>query len=203
MTGNVRTNRKWADEYNLTLRVLAVLLHYPDGDLFSSLEEIASAADHLQPTDMQSAIRAFIAYLKDRSLLQVQEGYTAAFDVDPAATLNMTFHMHGDSEKRAAALARLQRSYERAGWERATGELPDYLPLMLEFLSVCGHPEHAGVVWKYLEGLGVLVTHLEKEASAYAALLHPLARMTADGKGWESNGGRPAENLNIQQEMSP
>jgi nitrate reductase delta subunit len=119
--------------------------------------------------------------------------------VDPAATMNLTYHIYGDNEERAAALARLQRNYERAGWERATGELPDYLPLMLEFLAVCGHPEHAEVVWEGLQGLGKLTAHLEKEAPVYASLLHPLTQMAADRKRGPSNSDGPGETTPIRR----
>jgi nitrate reductase molybdenum cofactor assembly chaperone len=120
-----------------SLHVLSVLLHYPDEELFNRLDEVASAADQLGSAEIESAIRAFINALNTQSLIQIQERYTAVFDIDPATTLNMTYHAFGDNEKRAAALAHLQHHYEQAGWERITGELPDYLPMMLEFLSIC------------------------------------------------------------------
>jgi len=203
MTGKAKTDREMMDERTVALRVLALLLHYPDGDLFDSLGEIASAAAHVQSTEMHSAIKTFVEYLRQQPLIQAQERYTAAFDVDPAATMNLTYHIHGDNEERAAALARLQRSYELAGWERATGELPDYLPLMLEFLAVCGHPEHAEVVWEGLQGLDKLTAHLEEKAPVYAALLHPLAQMAADRKRGPSTSAGPGETHSNPQEMRP
>jgi nitrate reductase delta subunit len=120
-----------------SLHVMSVLLHYPDEELFNRLDEVASAADQLGSAEIESAIRAFINALNTQSLIQIQERYTAVFDIDPATTLNMTYHAFGDNEKRAAALAHLQHHYEQAGWERITGELPDFLPMMLEFLSIC------------------------------------------------------------------
>jgi nitrate reductase delta subunit len=203
MTGQAKTDREIIDEGTAALRVLALLLHYPDGDLFDNLGEIASAAEHMQPTEMQSAVKMFVEYLRRQPLIQAQENYTAAFDMDPGATLNMSYHVHGDNEERAAALACLQRSYERAGWERATGELPDYLPLMLEFLAVCGHPAHAGAVWECLQGLGKLTVHLEKKAPVYAALLHPLAQMAADRRRGPSTSDVPGGNHANPQEMRP
>jgi len=191
MTGQARADQEMINERTLALRVLALLLHYPDGDLYNSLEEIASAAEHVWPKEMQSAIKGFVEYLKHQALIQSQESYTAAFDVDPAATMNMTYHIHGDNEERAAALAKLQRSYELAGWERVTGELPDYLPMMLEFLAVCGHPKLVEVVWECLQGLGKLTAHLEDKAPVYVSLLHPLAQMAADWKkGPSTNNGQ-------------
>jgi len=58
--------------------------------------------------------------------------------------------------------------------------LPDYLPLMLEFLAVCPHPEHAAPVWQCLQGMPPLVARLEKNAPVYAALLQPIVTMAIE-----------------------
>ena len=81
---------------------------------------------------------------------------------------------------RADVLARLQQRYQDAGYERITGELPDYLPMMLEFLSVCRGSENTGLIWECLQGLEDVVDRLRKAAPPYAALLQPLIPMVAD-----------------------
>jgi len=176
-----------------SLHVLSVLLHYPDEDLLNRLDEIASAADQSRPADVKSAIQAFVSELNTLSLMHVQEKYTAVFDIDPATTMNMTYHAYGDNEKRAAALADLQHNYEQAGWERTTGELPDYLPMMLEFLSICPHPEHTEPVWQCLQGVQPLVDRLEKKAPVYAALLQPIVRMAAERGPLIDKSGHPSQ----------
>jgi nitrate reductase molybdenum cofactor assembly chaperone NarJ/NarW len=175
------------------LHVLSMLLHYPDEELFNRLDEIASATDRSHPADVRSAIQSFIGELETHSLIQNQERYTAVFDIDPATTLNMTYHVFGDNEKRAAALAHLQHNYEQAGWERITGELPDYLPMMLEFLSICPHPEHTEPVWQCLQGMQPLVARLEKKAPVYAALLQPIVIMAAEHGTSVDNGDHQPE----------
>ena len=165
------------DHHTDALQVLSVLLHYPDQDLLNGLAEIESLAANLPLSETKPAIQAFIGELKTQPLIRVQERYTAVFDMDPATTLNITYHAFGDNEKRAAALAYLQHNYAQAGWIRVTGELPDYLPLMLEFLSVCPHPGHAAPVWQCLQGMPPLVARLEEKAPVYAALLQPLVSM--------------------------
>ncbi len=178
-----------------SLHVLSVLLHYPDEELFNRLDEIATAVDHARPTEIESAIQAFVSELDTHRLTQIQERYTAVFDIDPATTLNMTYHAFGDNEKRAAALAHLQHNYEQAGWERITGELPDYLPMMLEFLSICPHPEHTKPVWQYLQGMQPLIDRLEKKAPVYAALLQPIVRMAAErGASVDEDDHPPQDN---------
>jgi nitrate reductase delta subunit len=181
------------DHHSDTLQVLSVLLHYPDEDLLNGLEEIESRAADLPRAETKSAIQAFIGDLKTRPLIGVQERYTAVFDMDPAMTLNITYHAFGDNEKRAAALAFLQHTYEQAGWARVTGELPDYLPLMLEFLTVCTHQGHAAPVWQCLQSMPPLVARLAEKAPLYAALLQPLVRMAVERGASVDNGGHPPE----------
>lgn len=176
-----------------SLHVLSMLLHYPDEELLNSLDEIESLVINWPLSETKSAIQAFIGDLKTQSFIGVQERYTAVFDINAATTLNLTYHAHGDNEKRAAALARLQHNYDQAGWERITGELPDYLPLMLEFLSICPHPEHAAPVWQCLQGLQPLADRLEKKAPVYAALLQPIARMAAEYRASIDNRSRPPQ----------
>jgi nitrate reductase delta subunit len=181
------------DQPTDALHLLSVLLNYPDEELFNRLDEISSVADHSRPSEIESAIQAFVNELNTQSLIQLQERYTAVFDIDPTTTMNMTYHAHGDNEKRAAALAHLQHNYEQAGWERITGELPDYLPMMLEFLSICPHLEHTEPVWQCLQGIQPLAARLEKKAPVYAALLQPIVRMAAERGAPVDNGDHPSQ----------
>ncbi len=157
------------------LKLLSVLFHYPDDDLLGHLKEIAAAAGQVPEKDVQAAAEGFLTYLGAHPPIRLQENYTAAFDLRPETTLNLTYHDYGDNEKRAAALARLQHVYDQAGWERTAGELPDYLPLMLEFLSIHRWPQRVLPVWQCLRAATVLTAGLEKTAPAYAALMRPLA----------------------------
>lgn len=176
-----------------SLQVLSVLLHYPDEDLLNRLDEIASIADRSHSAEIKSAIHAYIHYLQTHSSIHVQERYTAVFDMNPATTMNMTYHAYGDNENRAAALAHLQHNYGQAGWERITGELPDYLPMMLEFLSICPHPEHTAPVWQCLRGMQSLVERLEKNEPIYAALLQPIVNMAVERCEAVDRCGHPPE----------
>ena len=174
-----------------SLRVLSVLLNYPDDDLLNGLDEIASIADRSPSAEIKSAIQAYIHYLQTHAPIHVHEKYTAVFDMNPATTLNVTYHAFGDNEKRAAALARLQRNYEQAGWERVTGELPDYLPMMLEFLSICPQPAYTAPVWRCLRSLQPLVERLEKNEPIYAVLLQPIVNMAMEHGPSVGNNDHP------------
>ena len=119
------------------LKMISLLMQYPDNRFFAQLPELEAVLKTMAPGRFKTDVRQFLEYLRMQPLIRIQESYTAAFDLNPATSLNMTFHRWGDSEKRAAALTRLQQTYLDAGYEKTTGELPDYLPLLLEFMAVC------------------------------------------------------------------
>jgi len=172
------------------LRLLSVLLDYPDNGLLKGLDRIAAAAEQIAEPEFRRAVQGFLDYLRTHAPMRLQETYTAAFDLRPATTLNLTYHAYGDNEKRAAALARLQHLYDQAGWERTGRELPDYLPLLLEFLAIHPRPETALPVWQCLHAMQTLVTGLEKSAPAYAMLLRPLARLAAATTGLDDGSSQ-------------
>lgn len=164
-----------------TWQILSVLLDYPDKRLLNDLDPITAAARQIPEPEFKHAVQNFLTYLQAHDLLRLQENYTAAFDLGPATTLNLTYHAFGDNEKRAAVLAKLQHLYDRTGWERTSGDLPDYLPLLLEFLCLHPRPEPAMAtqIWQCLHATTHLVAGLEKKVPAYAELLRPLACLAA------------------------
>ncbi|UCF93474.1 MAG: nitrate reductase molybdenum cofactor assembly chaperone [Desulfobacterales bacterium] len=162
------------------LRVLSALLQYPNEDWWHQMPHIEKAVADLPSKEMKKCMDAFLGYLKTHSLIHLQECYTAAFDLNPSTTLNLTYHIYGDNEKRADVLARLQQSYQDAGYERTTGELPDYLPLMLEFLSVGPDTENTDLIWECLRGIEDYVARLQQTAPPYASLLRVLVDVAAE-----------------------
>jgi nitrate reductase molybdenum cofactor assembly chaperone NarJ/NarW len=168
------------------------LLQYPDEGFFAELPAMETAANRLPSGPLADAAGRFLEEIKSHGPLVWQEKYTAAFDMNPALTLNLTYHALGDTEQRAAALADLARTYAAAGWAPTTGELPDYLPLMLEFLSIRPEADRNAAVWRALEALGAYVARLASDAPAYAGLLAPLAGLCSPGQASGNDGHRPA-----------
>ena len=181
------------------LRLLSALLQYPGHDLLSHIEMIETEVDDMPSREMKKSMDDFLLYLKTHSPIHLQEGYTTAFDMNPTTTLNLTYQLYGDNEKRADLLARLQQGYLDAGYERTTGELPDYLPMMLEFLSVCPDAEHTRLIWECLQGLEDVLDRLQKTAPAYAALLRPLIPMVANRIGPD---GRPGHRVDSARQQN-
>ena len=157
------------------LKLVSELLQYPDEEFMKRLPDLEAVVAKLPDEENRNGFEQFIAAL--------QETYTAVFDMNPSTTLNVTYHLWGDGEKRADALARLKELYATAGYELSTGELPDYLPLMLEFLAFCPDARGIDVLWQCLGGLRPLIDRLGKTAPNYAVLLDVLAGSVSDRIG--------------------
>ena len=165
---------------SIYFKLTSVLLAYPDDAYLGMLTEIRSAADRLPTGRPKAAIEAFVQDLGSRHCLELQERYTALFDTSPATTLNMTYHLLGDGEKRAGLLTRLQQLYTYAGFERSSTELPDFLPLMLEFMAAVPDARESKAIRRCMQALAPLVERLADSEPPYAALLGPLVEMFGD-----------------------
>lgn len=125
------------DSMRLSLRALAHLLHYPDQQLRTHLGELAQA---LTDEAAVSAARldellALIAHLGSADALQAQAEYVEVFDRGRNTALHLFEHVHGDSRDRGPAMIDLLQTYEQAGLYLGSDELPDHLPVVLEFAS--------------------------------------------------------------------
>jgi nitrate reductase delta subunit len=118
-------------------RILSALLRYPDAELVAALPEITTAigAAGFRPAQA-GELRALCAMLAAGELLDRQADYVRLFDRSRATSLDLFEHVHGDSRQRGAAMVALTEAYHAAGYAPAGRELPDHLPLLLEFLSV-------------------------------------------------------------------
>lgn len=156
----------------VSLRALAALLSYPRADMIGALPEIRAALMRdpvIAPA--LSGLDALILQLAEGDLLDLQEGYVSLFDRSRGQCLNLFEHVHGDSRERGPAMVELNDIYASAGLEPQAGELPDYLPAMLEFAAVdpvrgAELLGNAGPVLDLLHG------RLKARDSAYAAVLH-------------------------------
>ena len=159
------------------IKVVSLLMQYPDEAYFSSLPEIKSLVSKMHPGPRRTSIEKFITRLEGEEAIHVQEQYTALFDMSPSTTLNVTYHLWGDGEKRARLLARLQQLYAKAGLEKKSLELPDFLPLILEFLASVPKATQSGAIKTSLKGVESLVERLKPIASHYSGLLEPLIEL--------------------------
>jgi nitrate reductase molybdenum cofactor assembly chaperone NarJ/NarW len=169
----------------MTLRMLSRLLDYPDEALFAHHSELIAALDAAEELDLpqRAGLQQFIQQLCARPLLDAQADYCALFDRGRATSLLLFEHVHGESRDRGQAMVDLLAHYRAAGLELDSRELPDYLPLYLEYLA-CQNDEAARQgLEDIVPILALLAARLEARQSPYAdlfTLLLTLAGSAAD-----------------------
>ena len=121
-----------------TLLILSHLLRYPSEAMQQAAPELVAALelDGVLESGQIEEVKPLVQALIDDELLDLQEGYSSLFDRGMALSLHLFEHVHGESRDRGQAMVDLRDRYEARGLEIAANELPDYLPLFLEYLSV-------------------------------------------------------------------
>ena len=168
----------------VTLKALSALLTYPSADLQAAAREIGPslAAEGLLSPDRRAALDPLLAELGACDLMDLQERFVLLFDRSRALSLNLFEHIHGESRARGQAMVDLLETYREGGFEPVGPELPDHLPILLEFLSERPLDEARDTLADAGHVIAVLGDRLEKRCSAYAAVLQAavaLSTMTA------------------------
>lgn len=154
-------------------KVLSVLLEYPDTDLLTHIDEVRSEIEAGVDLDAaeREALLGFVAHLQSRSLTELQADYVQTFDLTAEHSLHLTHHLFGDDKNRGPALIDLGELYKDYGVEVTGNELPDYLPLVLEFAAYLDDGEASVFLSDAGKVLSVLTENLTQAGSPYAALL--------------------------------
>ena len=155
----------------------SLLLQYPDERLLGGREELASAAAALPRSPAAESIRRFMAWWSATSGLELAQHYVETFDLKRRCGLYLTFYGLGDRRERGQALLRLRRLYRAAGLPQDGFELPDYLPLMLEFVAHAPDRRGERLLREQRPALELLRAALHDERSPYAHLLDALAHL--------------------------
>jgi nitrate reductase delta subunit len=162
-----------------TFKLLSALLSYPTPELQQAAPELAAvlAAESLLPAGHAAAIAPLLDELAGRDLMELQERYVALFDRNRTLSLHLFEHVHGESRDRGQAMVDLRALYERHGLEISATELPDYLPLFLEFLALRPRAEALELLAQPRDVIAALAERLRRRASAYAPVLQALAEL--------------------------
>lgn len=153
--------------------ILSRLLDYPDPDLKNNIDAIRQAvndADDIRD-DERHELNRFVDELQNETLMQLQQDYVQTFDMIPEHSLHLTHHLFGDDRGRGPALVDLSEHYKGMGLDVKKGEIPDYLPLILEYVATLD--EMAARIFLADAGkvLTVLAANLENADSRYAPLV--------------------------------
>jgi nitrate reductase delta subunit len=163
-----------------SLKALAALLAYPEPPLVEALGEIAGTvrADHDLPAAVREGVAALAADLARRDLIDAQERYVALFDRSRSLSLHLFEHVHGDSRERGPAMVDLLNLYNRHGLDIAGGELPDYLPLYLEYAALLDPPAGVAALADIAHILAPIGERLARRQSPYAAVFEALLALS-------------------------
>ena len=155
-----------------TLRSLSWLLRYPGPELRAHLGELRDALrdERALSFGRLSELDHLLDHLRALPALQAEAAYVELFDRGRRTALHLFEHVHGDSRERGAALVDLARSYESAGVVLAPGELPDYLPVVLEFASTQPPAAARDFLRETAHIVRVIFSALLERGSPYAAV---------------------------------
>jgi nitrate reductase delta subunit len=168
-----------------TFKALSALLSYPDEELRNAVPELRDVIDEedLLPADIRRPLEALIDEIAAGDLYASQERYVELFDRTRSLSLHLFEHVHGESRDRGQAMIDLKSLYEQNGLCLSAAELPDFVPVFLEFLSTRPLPEARRLLGQPAHVLTALAERLEKRQSNYAAVfraLDALALIAAD-----------------------
>ena len=162
-----------------TLKALSLTLSYPSVDLQDAMLEIGAVlgADPRIAPDTRKALQKLAGDVGQGDLFDVQESYVMLFDRSRTLSLNLFEHVHGESRDRGGAMVSLIETYREGGFEPATTELPDHLPVLLEFLSTRPFAEAQETLADAAHILDALAARLVRRESGYAAAFAALSQL--------------------------
>ncbi|WP_312958720.1 nitrate reductase molybdenum cofactor assembly chaperone [Stutzerimonas nitrititolerans] len=164
------------------LKVISLLLDYPDECLREAHAELAEAIDAAREISPQlrTALRSLLDELSEGELMDAQERYTDLFDKGRALSLLLFEHVHGESRDRGQAMVDLMAQYEAAGFAIGVRELPDYIPLYLEYLATREALEAREGLADVAHLLALLAARLEERGSPHAACFRALLQIAGE-----------------------
>ncbi|RCK46553.1 nitrate reductase [Thalassospira profundimaris] len=163
-----------------TFKALSALLSYPGTDLQDACEDIATVLmdERLLSPGTLAKVLPFVADIGKADIYDLQERFVALFDRSRSLSLNLFEHVHGESRDRGGAMVDLVETYRAGGFEPATTELPDHLPVLLEFLATRPLAEARATLADADHILIALRERLERRESPYACVFDALVELT-------------------------
>ena len=155
-------------------RILSTLLLYPEGDLVAALPELEAG---LIP-QMRVRVAPLLIHLAENDLITLQQEYVQTFDRTPSHSLHLFEHIHGESRDRGQAMVDLMEEYKKHGLQMQGDELPDFVPLFLEFLSQLDADEAGRLLGDAVHVLAHLGRKLAANGSVYACVFDVLESLS-------------------------
>jgi nitrate reductase delta subunit len=163
-----------------TLKALSLILSYPTRELQEAMPEIGGvlAADSRLTAQARRALRPLVEALGTRDIYDLEEQYVLLFDRSRTLSLNLFEHVHGESRDRGGAMVSLVETYRDAGFDPATTELPDHLPVLLEYLSMQPMVDAKDTLADAAHIFEALAARLARRESPYGAVFAALIQLS-------------------------
>lgn len=153
------------------LKVVSLLLQYPDEDSVQELRSLDLNEVAPASAGQRRALAGFLEWYRTQDLDQLRQSYVDNFDFDRRHSLHLTYQLHGDSRQRGLALLKIKNVYRDAGLPPAGDELPDFLPLMLEFAAFAPGSSGRDLLDRHRESIELIRAGLIQKESPWAALM--------------------------------
>jgi nitrate reductase delta subunit len=165
-----------------TFKVLSALLSYPTEALIAAAPQLGTVldAEKLLAPEARRALQTLIEEIAAGEIYDLQERYGLLFDRSKTLALHLFEHVHGESRDRGQAMVDLKAMYEAAGLVIAANELPDYVPLFLEFLSTQPLANARELLGQTAHILAALAGRLGRRQSSYKAIFDALVAISAE-----------------------
>jgi nitrate reductase delta subunit len=172
----------------MPLKALSALLCYPTPELKAATDEIRAAlgAGGLLSAQSRSAMEPLLVEIETADVYDLQERFVALFDRSRTLSLNLFEHVHGESRDRGGAMVDLVETYRNAGFDPATSELPDHLPVLLEFLAQRPLGEAMDTLEDAAHIFEALRVRLGRRESAYGAVFAALVQLAGQAESSET-----------------
>ncbi len=163
-----------------TYKTLSILLEYPGKDLvkhWGDIKQLLAEQPNLSAED-KKVFTEFISWASAMSLTKLQAEYVNTFDMTSEHSLYLTYHLFDEQDRdRGPALIELSELYKKTGFEISDGELPDYLPLILEYVSTMDDENSARqFLQQTAQAVDIIASNLEKNTKPYAPLVRMIER---------------------------
>jgi nitrate reductase delta subunit len=162
-------------------RILSALLLYPEPELIQALPELEAGlgAGPDACAGMRAALRPLLNHLAQEDLITLQQYYVQTFDRTPSHSLHLFEHIHGESRDRGQAMVDLMDEYKKHGLEMGGDDLPDFVPLFLEFLSQLDGEDRAGpLLGDAVHVLAHIGSKLAANGNVYACVFDVLEQLS-------------------------
>lgn len=163
-----------------TLKAISLILSYPTTELQEAMPEIGGvlASDTRLTSAARRALRPIVQELTDRDIYELEEQFVLIFDRSRTLSLNLFEHVHGESRDRGGAMVSLVETYREGGFDPATSELPDHLPVLLEFLATQPFAQSRDTLADAAHIFETLNERLIRRESPYAGVFSALVQLS-------------------------